>query len=249
MTVRTSVSLYVLETALHLVGAAPAALAVAAATASLPPAMTLLGGQGAPTIIDVALLSGPAVPIAAIVSAGLLALAFLLASPLLLAGTIRTLAGSGPADPWRLLARGARRYPRFLLLHVAFLGLCAGGSVLLVWSAGPLWGAFASLGLVATFTILRDAVAVSLGREARIRDGLARVAALARLRHLPVLAAAVIQFAAALLLVLLAVRLQLEMHAETVIRAVILGLLVQGLVLARCLVRCAWLGALVRHDS
>jgi hypothetical protein len=246
---RTSISLYVHETTLQLIGVLPVCLSILAATAALPDGATLLGGQGPPVIVDAILLSGPGMLVGSLVSAGLLTLLFLLAAPLLLAGTIRSLGSPDGPEALRLVGLGARRYPMFLLLHVLFVALCAGGSVLLVWTAGPLRGALAAFVLVGLLAILRDMSAVVLCGQERIPDCLARIPALVARRPLPVIGGAILQAAAAWLLVLGAVRLQLELHAETVARALVLGLVVQSLVLARCLVRCAWLRALVRHDS
>ena len=247
---RTSVNLYVLETVLHLVGVVPAALSVAHATAALPGGMTLLGTDGGPpVVIDVALLSGSGVIAGSAASIGLLALVFLLASPLLLAGTVRSLGSPESRGPLKLLVLGAGRYLRFLLLHVAYLGLCIAATALLLWASGPLWGAFSAFVLVSMLAILRDLAAVVLARDGGIRACLSRIPAIVRRRPVLVFVGAVAQAAAVWLLVLGAVRLQLELHAETVSRAILLGLAVQALVLGRCLVRCSWLGALVRHDS
>jgi hypothetical protein len=249
VTLRTSIHLYVLETLLHLLAATPAALVVVAATASLPPPASLMGEQGPALIIDVVTLPAPGVLVTTLVSAGVLLLLFLLASPLLMAGTVRSLASTGPAGPLGLVVLGARRYPRFLLLHVAYLGLCAGGSALLVWSASPLRGAILAFGFIAVCSFLRDLGAVVLRGDEGIRACLARIPALLARRPLPVLGGAVMQTAAVWLIMLGALRVQLELHGESLTRAVLLTLLVQALVLSRCLVRCTWLGALVRHDS
>jgi len=249
VTLRTSINLYVLETVLHLVGVLPACLSILVATAALPEGATLLGGPGPALIVDAVLLSGPGVLVGSLVSAGLLALLFLLAAPLLMAGTVRSLGVPDRPGVVRLLALGARRYPRFLLLHVLFVALCAGGSVLLVWTSGPLRGGIASFVLVGIFAVVRDMAAAVLRRDDRIRACLARMPGLVARRPVVVIGGAVLQTAAVWLLVLGAVRLQLELHAETVARAMILGLVVQSLVLSRCLVRCSWLRALVRRDS
>jgi hypothetical protein len=249
MILRASISLYLLEALAHLLAVLPCVAAVAYLTGHLPPEMTLLGTQGPPLVIDVALKGGTPVHATAAVSASLFALAGLFLSPLLMSGTMRVMGGEGRVGPLGIVAAGARRYPRFLLLNLAFLISSAACVALLVWTCRPQQGALCSIALVIVLTGVRDLAAAVLRRPDPVRVCLKRIARMAAGRPLPLLAAFVVQSTASWLVGIGALRLQAALHAEAIGMAAVLILATQFLVVTRCAVRCAWFRMLVRMDS
>jgi hypothetical protein len=246
---RTAISLYVLETLLAVLAVVPAAGAVTAAAWGLPRGLSLLGTDGPPILADLLVHGGPGFPVGVGASLVALLLVSLFASPLLMAGTVACLGEGDGGGPVHLLMAGARRYPRYLLLHAVYVCLSAGACALLVWLAGPVEGSIGSAALVLALGGVRDVSAAVIRRpDASLR---ALPSAFLALKEHPasVVGGFLVQMLASWLLCLAAFQVQIAFHGETVATAVAVTAVAQLMMLARCAVRCGWLGMLIRIDS
>lgn len=248
MTLRTAISLYVLETMVSLVAVIPVALAVTVVTLGLPPGLSLLGTDGPPVLSDALVNGGLGVFVCAAVTALLFVVHGLFVAPLLMAGTIHCLEGEARPGPVRLVVTGVLHYPRYLVLHLVFVVVSAAACTLLVWLVGfP--GAVAAAALILALWAARDVVSASMHHPGPAIRSVSRAMAMVRKHPVSMAAGFLLQASAGWLLCLAALQVQVAFHEETVLRALVVTAVAQVMLLVRCMVRCGWLRILVHIDS
>ncbi len=249
MRVRAGIFLWIVESCLALIVAAPPALTMAALTGHLPAKVGLAGPFGSLVVLEAAWLNpGPMIG-AGVASLVLAGIAALVAGPLLLAGAVACVEDPGSCRvPLEVVTAGARRALRYVVLQVVFFASCAASVAGPVWLWGPLTGAPVGLALVAAACVLRDATAVVL-RRTRDPVTVARgILSMVSTNPVGTAAGAVLSTALVGVLVSVTVRLQTAGHGTSLVASLAVLAASQSAMLARCVVRTWWLGLLVDTD-
>jgi len=247
---RTALHLWALELASMCLVVLPVVAAIHAVTGHLPEGLTLLGSGGPPVIAD-AYLRSPLVPGAAVASLVVLGLEAFLLAPLLLAGTVRCLAGEARSGPGLagIVTLGARGYPRYLALQAVYVVALATGGIALALSVGPVAASVAFAILLFVLSGLRDVAAVAFLSQGSLREALARIPSLLMARPLAIMAGHTLEVGASWALFACALRLELAVHSECMAGALVAIVVTQPIQAVRCLVRCSWLAMLQRIGS